>query len=226
LGLRRHVGWLVLLGPLCLAAAHASAAPTPTRFKLSIVGTAHQEWTYSAAPVAESGCTRTETSEGIRSATFRTKVPVTVRISGGKVLPVTIGGIRGTVTLGGANTTDERCGESGSSKVADCAQTRRSFAGAKVKASSPRPGVLSLSQVTNVSLERADCPLEPADVRSRPLGPVAKLPRLPKEALTERKLARIALRATRSRRTTYGAPEGGRLEETVEWSLTFVRVAG
>lgn len=226
MGLRRHVGLLVLLGPLCLAAAHASAAPTPTVFKLTIVGTAHQEWTYSAAPVAEGECTRTETSEGIRSASFRTKVPVRVRIFGGKVLPVTVGGIRGTVTLSGANTTDERCGESGSAKVADCAQTRRSFAGAKVKASSPSAGVLSLSQVANVRLERADCPLEPVDVRRRPLGPAAKLLRLPKEALMERKLARITLRATRSRRTTYGAPEGGRLEESVELSLTFVRVAG
>jgi hypothetical protein len=226
LGLRRHVGLLVLLGPLCLAAAHASAAPKPTLFKLTMVGTAHQEWTYSAAPVAEGQCTRTETSEGIRSATFRTKVPVRVRISGGKVLPVTVGGIGGTVTLGGANTTDERCGESGSAKVADCAQTRRSFAGASLRASSPRPGELSLSQVANVRLQRADCPLEPVDVGRRPLGPPAKLLRLPKEALMERKLTRITLRAIRTRRTTYGPPEGGRLEESVEWSLTFVRVAG
>jgi hypothetical protein len=217
---------LVLLGPLCLAAAHASAAPKPTLFKLTMVGTAHQEWTYSAAPVAEGQCTRTETSEGIRSATFRTKVPVRVRISGGKVLPVTVGGIGGTVTLGGANTTDERCGESGSAKVADCAQTRRSFAGASLRVSSPRPGQLSLSQVANVRLQRAYCPLEPVDVGRRPLGPPAKLLRLPKEALMERKLTRITLRATRTRRTTFGPPECGRLEESVEWSLTFVRVAG
>ena len=37
--------------------------------------------------------------------TFRTKKPVTVRLAGGRVLPVVIRGIAGTVTLGGANTT-------------------------------------------------------------------------------------------------------------------------
>ena len=98
-------------------AARASAAPAPTLFHLKVVGTAHQEWSFTAAPVAEGACRRTETSEGIREVKFRTKKPVTVRLEGGRVLPVVVGGIAGTVTLGGSNTTERICGGTGTKKV-------------------------------------------------------------------------------------------------------------
>jgi hypothetical protein len=142
------------------------------------------------------------------------------------VLPVTVVGIKGTVTLAGANTTDKSCGGPGTSKVADCAHTTRSFAGAKLRALSPRRGVLALGHVTNVRLRQAVCPLEPADVRLSPLGPLTNLLRLPKEALRERKAARITLNARQVQRKTYGSPENGRLEGTAEWTFTFVRVPG
>ena len=93
---------------------------------------------YTASPVVEGDCQRTETSEGERTAKFGTRSPVLVRLAGGRVLPVTVGGIKGTVTLAGANTTDKACGGHGTSKVADCAQTTRSFAGARLRALSPR----------------------------------------------------------------------------------------
>ena len=161
--LRRNLGLLGLIGVACVVAAHSSAAaPAPTLFRLTISGTAHQEWSYTASPVVEGDCQRTETSEGERTAKFGTRSPVLVRLAGGRVLPVTVGGIKGTVTLAGANTTDKACGGPGTSKVADCAQTTRSFAGAKVRALSPRRGVLALGRVSNVRLTQADCPLEPA----------------------------------------------------------------
>jgi hypothetical protein len=209
---------------MCSAAAHASAATTPTLFRLTIVGTAHQEWSVTAAPVVSGDCRRTETSEGIRTATFRTRKSVIVRVAGGRVLPVDVRGILGKVTLAGANTTEEVCGGVGSSKIADCAQTSRAFTGATVHAASPRPGFVAFKGVANVRLATADCPLEPADVRRRPLGPPLNLVRLPKEALMEQKLARINLRATRNRRKVYGSPEQGRLVERIEWTLKFVRV--
>jgi hypothetical protein len=222
--LRPKLGLLCLLGIACSAAAHASAAPAPTLFRLTIVGTAHEEWSVTAAPVVTGDCRRTELSEGIRTATFRTRAPVTVRIAGGRVLPVDVRGIVGKVTLAGANTTEEICGEAGTSKIADCAQTRRAFTGATVHAASPRPGVVVFKGVANVRLATADCPLEPADVRRRPLGPPLNLVQLPKETLMEQKLASINLRATRSRRKVYGAPEQGQLVERVEWTLKLVRV--
>jgi hypothetical protein len=224
--LRQYLALVGLVGVACAAAAHAAAAPPPTLFKLSIVGTAHQEWSVSAAPSELGDCRKTEMSDGIRDAAFHTTTPVTVGLSGGRVLRVIVRGIAGTVTLGGANTTEETCGEVGTGKTADCAQTRRSFSGASVRAESPRSGVLSVGAVTNVRLARADCPVEPLDVRRRPLGPPTRLLRLPKQALMEQKVARITLRASRVLRTTYGSPQGGRLKESVEMTLTFVRVPG
>jgi hypothetical protein len=207
-------------------AAHASASSGPTRFRLTIVGTVDQEWTFTAAPVVSGDCRRTETSEGIRSVSFRTTVPVTVRLAAGRVLPIDVRRIAGTVTLAGANTTEEICGGVGTSKIADCAQTRRSFTGARVHAASPRRGFISLNRIANVRLATADCPREPPDVMRRPLGPALNSLRLPKAALMERRLAGINLHASRTQRTNYGLPEKGRLVESAGWTLTFVRVKG
>jgi hypothetical protein len=222
--LRRKLGLLCLLGVTCSAAAQASAAPAPTLFRLTIVGTAHEEWSVTAAPVVTGDCRRTETSEGIRTATFRTRAPVTVRVSGGRVLAVDVRGILGKVTLAGANTTEEICGEAGTNKIADCAQTTRAFTRATVHAASPRPGVVAFKGIANVRLATADCPVEPADVVRRPVGPPLNLVRLPKETLMEQKLARINLRVTRNRRKVYGSPQKGQLVESVEWTLKFARV--
>jgi hypothetical protein len=222
--LRRNLGLLGLLGVACVVVAHASASPSPTLFRLTIVGTAHEEWSVKAAATVTGNCSRTETSEGIRTATFGTTVPVVVRVVDGRLLPVTVRGIQGTVTLGGANTTDEVCGGADTSKISDCAETRRRFRGASVHAASPRRGVVVFDAIANVRLATADCPLEPADVRRRPLGPPLNLVHLPKEALQEKKLARFDLRVTRNRHTVYSSPTQGRLVESVEWTLKFVRV--
>jgi hypothetical protein len=224
--LRRNVSLLGLLGVACVVAAHASAAPGPTRFRLTIVGTVHQEWTFTAAPVTSGDCRRTETSEGIRSVSFRTTVPVTVRLAGGRVLPVQVRRIAGTATLAGANTTEQICGGVGTSKIADCAQTRRSFTGASLHVVSPRRGFITLNRIANVRLATADCPHEPPDIVRRPLGPALNLLRLPKAALMEGRLARINLHASRTQRTNYGSPEQGRLVESAGWTVTFVRAKG
>jgi hypothetical protein len=207
-------------------AAHASAAPAPTLFRLTIVGTAHQEWSFAAAPVENGDCRRTETSDGIRTASFRTRAPVVVRLAGGRVLPVDVSGIIGTVILTGANTTEETCGDVSNGQTADCAQTKRAFTGASVHAVSPGAGVVALNQIGNVRLATVACPREPADVRRRPLGPPLNLVRLPKEALMERRLARINLHASRTQHKLYGSPDAGTLEESADWTLTFVRAEG
>jgi hypothetical protein len=222
----RHLGLSGTVGIACLLAAHAAAAPPPTLFRLSIVGTAHETWTFTAAPMQDGACTRTEKSEGIRSATFRTKSSALVRLSGGRILPVTIAKISGTVTLAGANTTDKKCGGAGSSKIADCVTTKRSFTGARVRVASPRRGVLSFGAVTNVRLAASICPFEPTEVKRRPLGPSAGLIRLPKQALMERRVTRITLHASRSRRKAYTSPQAGSLIETGEWKFLFVRARG
>jgi hypothetical protein len=206
--------------------AHASATPAPTLFRLTIVGTAHQEWSFMGGPVETGDCTRTETSEGSRTVRFATKAPVIVRLAGGRVLPVEVGGIAGTVTLSGADTTKEICGEVSNGKTSDCAQTKRAFTKGGLHAASPRPGVVVMDAIANVRLALATCPSEPPDVRQQPLGPPPNLVRLPKEALLERRLARINLRVSRGRHKVYGSPAAGHLDESADWRLEFVRVQG
>ena len=222
--LRRNAGLLGLLGLTCVAVASAAAAPAPTLFRVAIAGSAHQDWAYTAAPAQLGECSRKEMSEGIRDAKFATKRSVVVRLAGGRVLPVDVGGINGTVLLGGANTTEEQCGVTGTARIADCAQTRRSFANARVRISSPRPGVLTLTPIRNIRLRTSDCPTEPVDVTRRPLGPVPGPLKLPKAALMEQRVSSITLSGSRTQRKTFASPEAGRLEERAEWTLTFVRL--
>jgi hypothetical protein len=224
--LRLHLGLVGLLGVACVVVAHAAAAPAPTLFRLTIVGTAKQDWTYTAPSVAEGGCSRSAISQGSRRATFRSMAPTMVRLLGGRILAASINGIRGTVTLSGANTTAEACGTVVTRKNTDCAPTTRTFRGAAARLASPQPGFASISSVTNVRLATATCPNEPLDVRQRPLGPATKNLRLPRAALAEKKLGSITLRRSRNQRTTYGLPEQGRLDESAQWTLRFVRVPG
>jgi hypothetical protein len=225
-GLRRPASiWgLGLIAIACSSAAHASAMPAPVLFHLSITGTASHQWTHRGAPEETGSCTRTVTSEGIRRTQFRTTKPVPVRLVGGRVLTTDVRRLSGTVTLAGANTIDERCGDQGTGQVADCVRTKRSFAGGKARVSSPRRGKIELGPVRSVRLRESDCPLEPAVVKSRPLGPNLGVLSLPDKALKEARVARITMRASRSRRIIFALPEEGNLREQTEWRLTFVRV--
>lgn len=163
-------------------------------------------------------------SEGIRSVQFRTKAASLVRLVGGRVLPADVRSVTGTVTLVGANTMDERCGDVGTGKIADCVRTARSFSGGRLRVSSPRPGLLLLGAPRDIRLRDSDCPVEPAAVLRRPLGPELSSLRLPEEVLGHARVTRITMRGSRTRTTAYEAPEDGSLKERGEWRLTFVRV--
>jgi hypothetical protein len=217
-------GLLGLIGLASVFAANASAAPAPALFKLSISGTANQQWSYTTAPKQSGNCSRTDMSEGIRSVQFRTKAASLVRLVGGRVLLADVRSLTGTVTLVGANTMDERCGDVGTGRIADCVRTTRSFSGGKLRVSSPRPGLLQLGAVRDIRLRDSDCPVEPAAVKRRPLGPELSALRLPEEVLGQARVTRITMRGSRSRTAAYEAPEAGSLKERGEWRLTFVRV--
>jgi hypothetical protein len=225
LGLARNIGLLGLLAATFVLAAGATATPAPTLFRVTVVGTAHQDWTYTAPPVKTGDCSRTEKSEGIRNATFRTTRPIVAGLSGGRVLTVDLRGIAGTVTLAGANTTEDACaGGTGTAKIADCVQSRRSFAGARVRLASPQRGIVAMGLIRNAALAMSACPTEPADVRRRPLGPAPGALRLPQAALTEQRISSMTLSGSRTQRKTYASPEAGRLVERVQWRVTFTRV--
>ncbi|MDX6409565.1 MAG: hypothetical protein QOE13_2636 [Gaiellaceae bacterium] len=224
--LRRNVGLLGLVGVGCVTAAHAFAAPAPTLFRLTIVGTAHQEWSFTAAPEETGDCRRTETSDGSARASFHTRAPVIVRLAGGRVLPVDVKGVVGTVTIGGGNTTEETCGGVGTSEIADCVRSKRAFTGARVHLASPRPGVVKATGAVNVRLATVSCPREPVDVRRGPLGPPLNIVRLPSQALREQRLGRMTLRASRTQHKVYGSPQSGTLVARTDWTLKFVRAKG
>jgi hypothetical protein len=222
--LAKNRGLLGLVGLASFFVANASAAPTPALFKLSIRGTANQQWSYTTAPRQTGSCSRTDMSEGIRSVQFRTKAASLVRLVGGRILPADVRSLTGTVTLVGANTIDEQCGDVGTSRIADCVRTTRSFSGGRLRVSSPRPGLLALGTVRGIRMRDSDCPIEPTAVMRRPLGPELSTLRLPEEVLGQARVTRITMRGSRSRTIAYAAPEDGSLKERGEWRLTFVRV--
>ena len=206
------------------AGASAAAAPAPAQFRLSIVGTVHGTWDYTAAPVNAGGCERTVRSEAVRDVGFRTARSTLVRVFDGRVLGTTVRALAGTVTLIGATTTTQACGGQTNSTIADCVPAKRSFAGATLAASSTRPGLIVFGRVRNVRLRRSLCPPEPPDVTASPLGPIVGPLRVAVATLSNRRITRITLTATASRRKTYMSPEKGTLKERSVWRVTLVRV--
>jgi hypothetical protein len=148
-----------------------------------------------------------------------------LRVVDGRFLSTDLRGVAGTVSLVGAITTDERCGQEGTAKIADCAPSKRSFAGARIRVTSPRAGVLEPGPVRRLRLARALCPREPAKVERAPLGPIPTQLRVSPRTLEDPNVRRITLRASARRTTTYASPEAGTLKETVRWTLTLVRPA-
>lgn len=225
LRLERDVPLLVvLIGIVCLMAASAAAAPAPAVFRLSISGTAHQEWDHTAAPTPAGDCMRTVRSEGIRDVRLHTARPALIRVAAARVLRVDVRRLSGTVSLSGANTISDACGTERRETIQDCVMTKRSFKGGSLGLLSRKAGSITLLPARNVHLRNVTCPREPADVAAAPLGPVPGPLRVSTATLANRRIARITLTASASRRRTYGAPEAGRIEQRSVWTLTFTRV--
>lgn len=222
----RHIwGLLVCVGAACLGCGAAASAPSATDiFELTLSGTASAEWDYTTAPVLEGTCTRTERSEGIRKAVFRTRRPTRVRLVDGRIRPADVRSIAGSISLRGAWTTDTRCGDGGPAVIRDCVTTRRTFAGGALRLSSPAAGRLAFGPVRGVRLRKVLCPPEPAAVTRAPLGSVPQSGRLPLGKLTAARTRRVTLTFTFNRTRTFDPPEAGQLEQVAKWKLAFERV--
>jgi hypothetical protein len=225
-GVHPAAKYAVLLGVfvVCNVAAHASAKPAPALFKLTVVATAHAEWDHTGAPAPAGGCERTVRSEGFRDVRFRTAKPTLIRVVGGRVLAATVRGLTGTVVLAGANTVGDVCGGETKQAIQDCATTRRSFGGATMGVLSTRPGSVTLRPVRNVRLRTATCPQEPAEIGRAPLGPIPGPLRISTAALANKRVSRLTLTGSASRRVGYGPVEQGTLKHRSAWKLTLVRV--
>jgi len=191
---------------------------------LTLVGTASSEWDHTGAPTPENECNKTERTEGLRSVRFRSR-PMRVRIVDGRLVGVDLRGVRGTVTLGGAETTETTCpGGQGSAVIRDCVTTKRSFGGAAVRLRSPARGRLAFGAVRGVQLALANCPDEILEVRSAPAGLSPDPIRLPLDKLTDSRTRTVTTRVSIRRQIPFAAPEAGSLEQRASWTLTFDRV--
>jgi hypothetical protein len=192
---------------------------------LTVTGTASAEWDYTGAPTPESHeCSKTERTEGLRSVRFRSR-PTRVRIVDGRLIGVDLRGVRGTVTLGGAETTETTCpaGE-GSAEIRDCITTKRSFTGAAAHLSSPARGRLAFGAVRGVRIALVNCPDEITAVRRTPAGLSPNPIRLPLHKLADPRTRNVVIRVSIQREVPFAAPEAGRLGQRALWTLTFHRV--
>ena len=212
------------MGLLCVSAARASAAPPSGLFRVTIAGTAQATWDHTAAP-SDTGdnCKSSLRSEGMRTVRFRSTRPTLVRFVGGRILQVAVRGLAGTVTLSGPNTLNRICSGVETHVSQPCANTTRTFTNGHASLGGSDPGTISIDSA-QVSLRRADCPLEPVDVVRAPLGPVPGAVKVSLASLSRPRVARVTLRAMASRHKMYAAPEAGKLTHQSVWTLTFTRV--
>jgi hypothetical protein len=217
-------GLLACGGAACLAAAGAAAAPPAGVFTLTLSGTASAQWNHTGAPIVENGCTRTEKTEGLRSVRFRSR-PTRVRLVDERLIAIDVRGLRGTVTLGGAETTETMCpGGEGSAQIRDCVTSKRSFTKGAVRLKSPARGRLAFGPARNVRVAVANCPDEVAAVRRAPLGPSPSPVRLPVDKLSNPRSQTVTTRVSFRRTVPFQLPELGSLELRATWTLTFRRL--
>jgi hypothetical protein len=195
-------------------------------YLLTVSGTASAQWDHTGAPTVDGACSRTFRTEAIRRVRFKSR-PTRVRIVGGRMQPVVVRGIRGTVTLAGAETTDRDCPDgTGSSQIADCIRSTRSLTGGSLRLRSPGRGRLAAGLVRGARLAIANCPDEIAAIRRAPGGPSPTAIRLPVDKLTNPRARGVTSRVSFQRNEPFAAPEEGTLQQRVVWTLKFARVKG
>jgi hypothetical protein len=193
------------------------------RFQLSIAAITHANWDHTTAPVEANGCTTSQRSQGVLTALFHTRRPVTVRFTHGRIVGMDLGKLDGTADLSGTNTSNEMCGTSESHKQEPCADRTLTFRGVKTHVSSTKPGSITLGPL-RVRLRSVDCPRKPAELARDPLGPVPGPLRVSARTLGESRVTHITLTASASRRFTFGPLEQGTLLQRTLWRVTLVRV--
>src|SRR5204863_6638536 len=107
--LARNAGLLGVIGSACFAASGAGAVRAPDLFELTIRGTAVADFDHTTAPVERLECETSSRAQGHRTVVFRSSRPTLVRFVSGRIRPVAVRGLEGTVKLGGTNTETSVC---------------------------------------------------------------------------------------------------------------------
>jgi hypothetical protein len=204
------------------AAAGAAAAPAPQLFELTISATSMADFDRTGAPISRLNCETSSRAEGFRTAVFRSSRPTLVRFVGGRIQPVVLGGLRGTVKLSGTNTENVVCAGQETHQPQYCSKTTRTFKGARASLSSTASGSISVAP-PRVALRPIRCPLEPKEVVALPLGRGVGPLHVPIATLTNPRTTRITLTASARRTKNYGAPEAGFVQQRTAWKFTLVR---
>jgi hypothetical protein len=208
---------------LCFAAGGADAAPAPQLFRLTISATTVAAFDHTGASVAHVDCESSLRAVGVRTAVFRSARPLLVRFVDGRLQPIVLRRLRGTVKLSGANTGNEVCASGGETHRPElCSRTTRTFENARVLFRSTAPGSISIA-TPHVALHRSRCPREPNEVAALPLGQAPGPIHVSQALLDNSRIKRITLTARASRTKHYGDPEAGILREQTAWKLTLVR---
>lgn len=206
----------------CFAASGAEAAPAPAVFRLTITATSVADFDHTTASVAHLDCQASSRAEGFRITTFRSSRPTLTRFVGGRLQPVVVGGLHGTVKLSGTNTSNLVCDVHETHAPDYCAKTTRAFENARVTLSSAADGAIGIRS-PRVALHRIHCPDEPDEVVALPLGIVPGPLRVSPRTLTNSRTTRIVLTASARGTRTYASPEAGFVQQRAAWRLTFVR---
>jgi hypothetical protein len=221
-GLARNTGLLAFIGITSFAAAGAAAAPPPQLFELTISATSVADFDHTGAPISRQECETSSRAEGLRIAVLRSSRPTLVRFVGGRIQPVVLRGLTGTVKLSGTNTENVVCAGQETHMPQSCSTTTRTFKSARVSLSSTASGSISVA-APRVALRRIRCPLEPKEVVALPLGPGLGPLHVSVATLTNPRTKRITLTVSARRTKNYGAPEAGFVQQRTAWKFTLVR---
>lgn len=230
-----RLGVFVVLAALLLAWGAAGAA-TPRRaaFRVTLTGTLTKDWTVKRTVTAD--CDEVTTNAGHWKVTLATRSPtriVAARPSGNRlplrISPSVVRSIAGTASQTGSVrmvTQGPRCVRS--IRRSNCAGQRRSFRGATARLTIPARGKARFARLQGAAAARsfrANCPEEPADIRSiRPELTLADAP-LSAVDVFDRDVPRFFISGDSEQETTIEGEYEGNVIERVRWTLTFTRLA-
>jgi hypothetical protein len=208
---------------VCFAASGAGAAPAPQLFRLTVSATSVARFDHTSPSASGVGCEGSLRAVGVRTAVFRSGLPLLVRFVGRRLQPVALRDLRGTVKLAGANTSSQTCASGGETQTPEpCPPTTRTFDDARVTFRSAGDGSIAIG-TPKVSLRRGSCPREPNEFVALPLGQAPGPVHVSHVLLDNPRTKRITLTAGASRIKHYGDPEAGILRQRTAWKLTLVR---
>jgi hypothetical protein len=233
----RHLGVLLTMGCVLLLGWGAAGAATPQRavFRVALTGTLTKDWTVTRTVEGTDGCEEVTTSTGRWKLALSTRSRSTIAIAAPsrrsrplRLSPAVVRAIAGQASQTGSVRVEmrgPRCVRSIERR--SCALQRRSFRGATVRLTSPRRGTARFAPMRGTSAVRtfrADCPEEPADIRSiRTDLALADAP-LAAADVFDRNVPRFFISGNSTQETTLEGDWDGKVTERVRWTLTFIRV--